>query len=171
MFHCLHLSLGLFSFQSPPHNILGRACQVECLDGRDLQSELQNGVMNQAKPNQLKGHQWQNHSHLFHHSVEITSVTTRSYKSHQQYLHSKPSSMQSVKRSWARRAPLDTGGSARNEKHYHMSLPNVSARATKWSYHVSARQHPGPPSIIAFWKSRTGKKLKIGSIWELGRAH
>merc|ERR1712228_884364 len=55
LFHCPNLpnSWPLLSFQSPPYNILGRACQVECLEGRDHQSELRNGVINQAKPSQL----------------------------------------------------------------------------------------------------------------------
>ena len=100
-------------FSEPPYNILGRACRIECLEGRELQSELRNGVINQAKPSQLKGQ-----------PMNRNTPSPSSYNPTE--------SMQSAKRSWAkstighRRTRAKTTNTT-----YRSYLPNVSASNQK----------------------------------------
>ena len=144
-------SWPLLSFQSPPYNILGRACQVECLEGRDHQSELRNGVINQAKPSQLKKGQPMNRN----------TPSPSSYNSTE--------SMQSVKRSWAkstighRRTRAKTTNTT-----YRSYLPNVSANNQE-PYRSAQDIHPDHIYCLlktSYWR-KTQNRVYLG----IGRAY
>ena len=53
-----------------------------------------------------------------------------------------------------------------NNKHYLPFVPSQRQRKQPKTLSISAKHPPGP-YLLPFEKPRIGKKLKIGSIWEL----